>query len=79
MKDINNFKNLLEVTGRNFLKLQEKLMAIPHPANILDIGAHANGVYYAIVMLDRPVKKPRGKKAEVAQPTITETVENTQA
>lgn len=74
MQDINNFKNLLHVTARNFPLLQEQLVMIPVPAQILNIGSMPNGTFYAVVHLDRPAKaksrKPPKEKVEIVDNSI---------
>ena len=60
MKDFNDFGNLLEIEGRNFLDLQKKLMEIPSKCAVLHWQIMPTGRYKAIVQLDRPSKA--GKK-----------------
>lgn len=59
MQDFNGFGKLMEVTGRDFKMLQERLMQIPTPAQVHTIGTTPTGTYYAIVKLDRPKVKKR--------------------
>jgi hypothetical protein len=62
MQDINNFSNLIEVRGRTFDQLQEKLIAIEVPCSILELKVLHTGQYVAILMADRKVR--RKKKEE---------------
>ena len=55
-ESINNFENLIEVTGRDFDRLQVAMVQISVPAAILQIGIKPSGLYYAILNADRPKK-----------------------
>lgn len=58
----------MELQGRDFNLLQQKLVEIPVPAQILTIGTKSTGSYYAILRLDRPSakKKKTSSKAKIS-------------